>query len=103
MRLRALILGLSLLLSMGIGGALHATERVCGDAELSQSVHQDQESSDGDIGEQHAHGCHGHHFATPETAADRSALTLDRDCLSVRSDLQWPDSRAGPELRPPQA
>ncbi|MBA14904.1 MAG: hypothetical protein CMN73_00915 [Sphingomonas sp.] len=103
MRLFALIFGVALLLSMGVGGAVHAAERLCDGATFSQLEHQEGKSSDSDKDAPHAHGCHGHHVASPGTASEGLLVAIARARLSSQSDFHLPETRAGPELRPPQA
>lgn len=103
MRFLALVLGIVLLVSMGIGGAAHASERVCDGTEEVQRDHPGERSSGGDTEPAHVHGCHGHHVAAPTTAGETVVVRTGERRLNVRGALYLPGRRAGPELRPPQA
>lgn len=105
MRFLAFVLGIALLLSMGIGGAVHASERICEGAQQTQFEHSDGKSSDSDkeTGAPHVHGCHGHHIATPGMAGTRAIVAASGERLSASREFRLPGTRASPELRPPQA
>lgn len=103
MRILALVLGFALLLSMGIGGAAHANERICDGTEEVQRDRPSEKSSGDDTKAAHVHGCHGHHFATPTATGENIIFLSSGGRLSMHSALCLPSLRAGPELRPPQA
>lgn len=68
-RLLGILIGVTLLISLGIGAAAHASEQIClpGFEATAAAGHADgdaDQSRDTDKGVPHHHGsCHGHHLA----------------------------------------
>lgn len=107
-RLLGILMCVTMLLSLTMGGAAHASEQVClPGIEAVADGHVDgdgDQAPHGDNDKAHHHGgCHGHHLATPEPAAGPIPATSRSRTAATR--LRFPAPAAPPhaELRPPIA
>ena len=109
-RLTFLFLSLILVLSLGLGSAVHATEGLgCVEVSSAPSIGHaegdgDQVPADSEKGYPHHHdGCHGHHVGvqvTPDSVVLASAFRVSP---LPRNQSALPFALADPALRPPQA
>jgi hypothetical protein len=109
-RLIALFICLTLVLSLGLGSAAHATEgAACIEASAEISLDHsdgdgDQVPGDADKAFPHHHGeCHGHHIGIPTAANPASPLTDRGVALLAGSEDSPSPSPSEAALRPPQA
>jgi hypothetical protein len=107
-RLLGILVCLTMLLSLMMGGAAHASEQTClPGVEAIANGHVDgdgDQAPHGDNDKAHHHGgCHGHHLATPEAAAGPTPAAPRSRAVATR--LRVPATAAPPraELRPPIA
>ena len=108
-RFFAILIGFSILLSLGAGSILHAAEPIDCAVDVVPQNHSDaapESPSDSgpDKAAQHAHGgCHGHHVATADDETDL-AVSMSRRGQRVTPDNSGiPDSALTRTLRPPIA
>ena len=108
-RLLALLIGMSILLSLGAGSIAHAAESISCTADSIVNDHSDvAPEPSGDQGPdkatQHAHGtCHGHHVATAGGEAALATSLPPRSLHELRDQALAREDIFARDLRPPIA
>ena len=108
-RFFAILIGFSILLSLGAGSILHAAEPISCAVDAVAEFHGDvapeaPSDSGPDKAAQHVHGnCHGHHVATADDETDLSVSMVRRGQRVTPDNSGIPDSALSRTLRPPIA
>ena len=108
-RFFAILIGFSILLSLGAGSIVHAAEPIGCAADAVAESHNDTapespSDSSPDKATQHVHGgCHGHHVATADDGTDLAVSMPHQGQRATPDNSGIPDSALTRTLRPPIA